>query len=175
MSENDKMNDKPKTWKTYEEVATYLLNQIATEFGLDRFEGKQKVLGKRSGRKWEIDAKGIGEGDEIFFIVECRRYTTSRQNQEKLGSLAYRIIDTGAKGGIIVSPFGLQEGAAKLAHAENIYNVLLDENSTRTEYVLKFLEKMRIGKHLEGKTTPRSSLSVRVIRADGTVEEIGEV
>lgn len=169
------MNDESKSWETYEEVAAYLLNQIATEFGLDRFEGKQKVLGKRSGTEWEIDAKGVDEGNEVFFLIECRRYTTSRQNQEKLGSLAYRIIDTGAKGGIIVSPLGLQEGAAKLAQAENIYNVLLDKNSTRTEYVLKFLEKMRVGKHFEGKITPKSSLSLRVIRADGTVEEIGEV
>lgn len=169
------MNDESKSWETYEEVAAYLLNQIATEFGLDRFEGKQKVLGKRSGTEWEIDAKGVDEGNEVFFLIECRRYTTSRQNQEKLGSLAYRIIDTGAKGGIIVSPLGLQEGAAKLAQAENIYNVLLDKNSTRTEYVLKFLEKMWVGKHFEGKITPKSSLSLRVIRADGTVEEIGEV
>jgi hypothetical protein len=169
------MNDEPKTWETYEEVAAYLLDQIAAEFELDRFESKQKVLGKRSSTEWEIDAKGIGKGDEIFFIVECRRYTTSRQNQEKLGSLAYRIIDTGAKGGILVSPLGLQEGAAKLAQAENIYNVLLDKNSTRTEYVLKFLDKMRVGKHLEGKLTLKGSLSLRVIQKDGKVEEIGEV
>ena len=152
-----------------------MLNQIANEFGLERFEGKQKLLGQRSGIEWEIDAKGVGEGNEIFFIVECRRYTASRQNQEKLGGLAYRIIDTETKGGIIVSPLGLQEGAAKLAQAENIYSVMLDENSTRTEYVLRFLEKMRVGKHLEGKVTVKSSLSLRVIRADGTVEEIGEV
>lgn len=169
------MKDEPKMWETYEEVATYLLNEIATEFGLDRFEGKQKVLGKRSGTEWEIDAKGIDGGDEIFFIVECRRYTTSRQNQEKVGGLAYRIIDTGAKGGIVVSPLGLQEGAVKLAQAENIYNVLLDKNSTRSEYVLKFFEQMRVGKHLEGKVTLKSSLSLRVIRADGTIEELGEV
>ena len=169
------MGDEQKTWETYEEVATYLLNQIAVEFGLERFESKQKVVGQRSGRAWEIDAKGISEGNEIFFIVECRRYTTSRQNQEKLGGLAYRIIDTGAKGGIIVSPLGLQEGAAKLAQAENIFNVILDEKSTRTEYVLKFLGKMRVGKHLEGQIIFKSSLGIRVIRADGTFEEIGEV
>jgi hypothetical protein len=169
------MSDEQKTWETYEEVATYLLNQIATEFGLERFEGKQKVVGQKSHTKWEIDAKGVGEGNEIFFIVECRRYTKSRQNQEKLAGLAYRIIDTGAKGGIVVSPLGLQEGAVKLAKAENIYSVMLDEKNTRTEYVLEFLEKVRVGKLLKGEVTFKPSLSRRVIHVNGTVEDIGEV
>jgi len=123
------MNIEPKSWESFEEVAVYLLDQIAHEFGLQNFEGKQAIVGKRSGTKWEIDAKGVSENDEVFFIVECRRYTTSRQNQEKVGGLAYRIIDTGAKGGIVVSPLGLQEGAYKVAQAENIYHIILDENS----------------------------------------------
>src|SRR6266540_4597206 len=134
------MSKEPKVWESYEEVAAYLLDQIATEFDLERFEGKQSVTGNRSGTEWEIDAKGVSENNEIFFIVECRRYTTSRQNQERLGSLAYRIIDTGAKGGILVSPLGLQEGASKIARAENIHSIILDANSTTTEYVLRFLE-----------------------------------
>jgi len=164
-----------KTWETYEEVATYLLNEIARELGVERFEGKQKVIGRKSGIEWEIDAKGVCEDDELFFIVECRRYVTSRQNQEKLSSLAYRIIDTGAKGGIVVSPLGLQAGAAQLAQAENIYNVILDENSTCAEYVLRFLERVRVGKRMEATVTPMGSLSLKVTRADGSVEELGEV
>lgn len=36
----------------------------------------------------------------------------------------------------------------KIAQAENIYSVILDANSTTTEYVLKFLEKTRYGKYL---------------------------
>lgn len=111
---------------------------------------------------------------EIFFIVECRRYTTSRLNQEKLGALAYRISDVGANGGIIVSPLGLQEGATKLAEAENIYNVILDQNSTRTEFLLKFLGEIRAGKEVQGEITPTGSLSITVIRKGGVVEELGE-
>jgi hypothetical protein len=105
--------DESHSWETYEEVATYLLNQFATKFGIERFEGKQNVEGKRSGTSYEIDAKGMGSDNEVFIIVECRRYTTSRQSQERLGGLAYRIIDTEASGGILVSPMGLQEGAKK--------------------------------------------------------------
>jgi len=134
-----------KKWKTYEEVSVYLLNHLAKEFKLEKVEGKQAVPGRRSGTRWNIDAKGIKQGNEGFIIIECRCYTTSRQNQEKMGALAYRIKDTGAKGGIIVSPFDVQKGAAKVAAAENIQVVVLDENSTTTNYILRFLNKLMIG------------------------------
>jgi hypothetical protein len=132
-------------WKSYEEVAAYLLEQNAHEFGLNRVEGEQKIPGRRSGTIYNIEAKGIREGKEGFVIIECRRYTTSKQNQGKLGELAYRIIDTGAVGGIIVSPLGIQEGAAKIAANENILNVQLDANCTPTEFTMKFLKKLMIG------------------------------
>jgi hypothetical protein len=54
------------------------LNRLAKEFGLEFVEGKQKIQG--SATTWEIDAKGVA-GDEGFFIVECRRHTTSKQSQ----------------------------------------------------------------------------------------------
>ena len=132
-------------WKTYEEVAAYLLNEFAAEFNLDRVEGKQVVEGQRSGTEWEIDAKGIRKGNEGFIIVECRRYTTSKQNQEKTSGLAYRIIDTGAAGGIIVSPFGLQKGARIVASAENILEVCLDPDSTPQDFAMRFLNKLMVG------------------------------
>lgn len=133
------------TWKSYEEVAAYLLDQNAHEFGLKRVEGKQTIPGYRSGTSWEIDAKGIWEGNEGFVIIECRRYTTSKQNQGKLGSLAFQIIDTGAVSGIIVSPLGIQKGAAKIAASLNILNVQLDANCTPTVFAMKFLKKLMIG------------------------------
>ena len=132
-------------WESYEEVAAYLLDQFASEFGLGRVEGKQTVVGHRSGTTWEIDAKGFCQDGSGFVIVECRRYTTSKQSQEKVGSLAYRLIDTGAKGGIIVSALGVQEGAKRVAKAENIVSVQLNEDSTRHEYVLRFLNKVVVG------------------------------
>jgi Restriction endonuclease len=166
------MTKKSKAWKSYEEVATYLLNQIAEEFGLERFEGKQQIKGKRSGTDWEIDAKGVGENDQIFIIVECRRYTTSRQNQEKLGSLAYRILDTGAQGGIVVSPLGIQKGAKKIAEKENIYTVTLSRNSTPREYFLRFLQEVHIGVELP--VSLGFSVSASVIRKDGELTGKGK-
>jgi hypothetical protein len=132
-------------WKSYEEVGTYLLDQFAAEFGLERVEPKQSVKGLRSGTSWEIDAKGVRHGNDGFVIVEFRRYTTSRQNQGRLGHLAYSIIDTGALGGIIVSPLGLQEGAEKIAGAENVINVVLNENCNRYEYMMRLLDKLMVG------------------------------
>jgi hypothetical protein len=154
------MNTKKK-WETYEEVATFLLNEFRDEFGLEKVEGKQSVLGLRSGTSFEIDAKGIKEGDEGFLIIECRRYTKSRQNQEKMGALAYRIIDTGAKGGIIISPLGIQEGAAKIAEKEKIINVILDENSTRESYIMSFLNEVMVG--LSDTVEVSDEVSVKVI------------
>ena len=132
-------------WRTYEEVAAYLLDQCAHELGLSKVEGKQKVSGLLSQTEWEIDAKGVREGDEWFVIIECRRYTKSKQNQEKMSSLAWKILDTGAQGGIIVSPLGLQEGARKVANAGNIVDVQLSLDSTAHEFAMRFLNKIFLG------------------------------
>ena len=149
-------------WKTYEEVATYLLGEVAHELGLDRVEGKQAISGKRSGTDWEIDAKGVRSGEEGFVIIECRRYTKAKQNQEKIGALAYRILDTSAAGGIVVSPIGLQAGAAKVASSEGIIHVHLDRNSTKQQYFLQFLNKLFVGIHAQVHAT--ASLSAVVLR-----------
>jgi hypothetical protein len=157
-----------KAWENYEEVAVYLLDQIASELGLERVEGKQDVYGSRTLTKWEIDGKGVRVGGEGFVIIECRRYTTSKQNQERVAGLAYRIVDTGASGGILVSPLGFQEGAKKVAAAEDIQEVLMDANSTRTDYVLTFLNHIFAGVSLRGEATITATATVT--RADGTPE-----
>jgi hypothetical protein len=132
-------------WQTYEEVAAWLLNQFAREFGLDRVEGKQDVAGQSSGTSWQIDAKGVRESDGGFMIVECRRYTTSRICQEQVAGLAFRILDSGAIGGILVSPLGFQEGAAKVAASQRIFAVTLDPTSTPASFSIGFLNKFRAG------------------------------
>jgi hypothetical protein len=150
-------------WQSYEEVATYLLNHCAQECGLSKVEGKQTIPGPRSDTEWEIDAKGVNEGNEGFVIIECRRYTSSRQNQERIASLAYRILDTGAQGGIIVSPLGLQKGAEKVARAERIVNVQLSPDSTPHEFAMQFLNKIFLG--FEERISLQEKFSVEVIPA----------
>jgi hypothetical protein len=38
--------------------------------GLERVEGKQKLVGNRSGTQWEVEGKGVKLGDEGFVIIE---------------------------------------------------------------------------------------------------------
>jgi Restriction endonuclease len=165
--------DQSKGWRTYEEVATYLLNQMAAEFGLEKVVANQSVRGLRSGTKWTIEGKGLADGGDKFVIVECRRYPSSKLDQESVGGLAYRISDAGASGGIIVTPVGLQEGAARVAAAENITTVILDENSSSTDYIIKFLNKIKVG--VSGQLKPTGTLGRKLIHKDGSVEDLGEV
>lgn len=138
------MSDEETKWRTYEEVAQYLLNEFSTHFGLGRVAEKQLVPGA-SGTEWEIDAKGVVANGEGFVIVECRRHTTSKLSQECTAGLAYRIIDTGASGGILVTPLDLQAGAKKVTNHAGIHHVILDPESTTTEYVMRFLNNTFIG------------------------------
>jgi hypothetical protein len=78
-------------------------------------------------------------------VVECRRYPSKKQNQLQLGGLAYSIIDTGAAGGIIVSPVGLQAGAARIAASRNVIDVRLDAKSTPEEFAIQFFDKLFLG------------------------------
>ncbi|WP_434141472.1 hypothetical protein JQR84_24395 (plasmid) [Pseudomonas luteola] len=128
------------TWKTYEDVAQFILNELAEHFGLGRIEGKQIVTGE-SGISWEIDAKGIKCGDEGIVIIECRCYKNSKIKQEDMAAIAYRIKDTGAIGGITVSPLPPQSGAKILAAHENITCVSLCPESTTTNYFLTFVNQ----------------------------------
>lgn len=62
-----------------------------------------------------------------------------------MAGLAYRVIDTGSSGGIIVSPLGLQAGARKVADSEEILEVALDPDSTPQEFAMRFLHRLMIG------------------------------
>ncbi|MEQ8786594.1 MAG: hypothetical protein RIC55_09860 [Pirellulaceae bacterium] len=139
-----------KEWKTYEDVATYLLDRFAAEFGLDRVEGKQRLPGGST--TWEIDAKGVYAGDEAFVLVECRRHTTARLDQESLAAFAYRVSKTGATGGIVVSPLGLQAGAQRIADAENVVSVKLTPTSTPKQFAIEFFGQLRHGGYGNGRT-----------------------
>jgi len=134
-----------QTWESYEDVARYFLNHFRQEFGLASVDPKQKIAGT-SGTSWEIDAKGVRDGaNSAIILVECRQYRSKRLDQEAVGGLAYRIIDTGAAGGIIVSPLPLQDGARKVAEANNIVHVLLGPDSTPENFAISFFNKIFVG------------------------------
>jgi len=163
-----------KTWESYEDVAAHLLNVFANDFGLGKVDGKQVVPGA-SGTKWEIDAKGYSEDGQTFVIVECKRYTTSKVSQEILAGLAFRILDTGASGGIIVTPLGFQEGAKKVATHTGVHTVCLNEDCTKTDYVLQFLNKICVGLSDTINVSIEESLKISLIDKDGNVIETRQV
>jgi hypothetical protein len=147
-------------WEKYEQVAIYLLNRVASALGLEHVEGKQKVIDSRSGMRWEIDGKGVKIGNEGFVVIECRRYTKSKQKPGQMAELAYRIHGIGAEGGILVSPLGVQEGAAKIAACENIQIVNMNENSTNTDYMLSFLNTVFVGASDTGHATEDARVEI---------------
>ncbi len=139
-----RMGKRGKAWVNYEEVARHVLQQLGKKFGLADVEGKQKVAGRQSGTDWEIDAKGVRDGDATIVLVECRRHR-NRLTQEALAAVAYRIIDTGAAGGIIVSLLPLQKGAAKVAEASKIEHVQLRPESARELWVAEIGTVIHVG------------------------------
>lgn len=163
-----------KQWKTYEEVAAYLLNQFAEHFGLGRFEGKQVVAGE-SGTEWEIDAKGCATDRGNFVVVECKRHTKTGISQAITGGLAWSIQDTGASGGILVSPIGLQEGAKKVAAKANIVEVILDQNSTKSDYILNFLNQVCLGFSENMNLNITESLTIAIMDKEGNAIETRKV
>lgn len=161
-------NKESKKARQYEIVAAELLNRFRSDLGLSRVEGKQKVTGLESGTDWEIDAKGVAEDGVGFMVVECKRHTTANLPQAIVASLAYSIQDTGANGGLIVSPLDLQSGAKKVAAARNIVHVQLRADSTPLEFEMKFLDKLFVGFHDVANLSISESLSITITRADGT-------
>jgi len=158
-----------KEWASYEEVAVFLLNQFAEHFELGRVEGHTIVAA--AGTKWDLDGIGYSQDGADFVIVECKRYTTSRIDQETVAGLAYRILKSGASGGIMVTPIGYQAGAIKVADYEGIARVTLNHDCTTTEYVMKFLDQIRMG--LADTITASDSVSIQLRKADGTVINYG--
>mgnify|MGYP000996524623 CR=1 FL=1 len=131
-------------WKTYEETARFLIERFGSEFGVDCVEGKKKILAA-SGTQWEIDAKAMLAGGEAFLVVECKRWKNGNISQEIIGGLAYRIIDLGASGGIIVSPCDLQYGAKMVASHASIKHIKLTPDSTKVSYLMRHLERIFAG------------------------------
>ncbi|WP_399682152.1 hypothetical protein [Xenophilus sp.] len=128
-----------KTWQTYEDVARFMLSDLRDRFGIEEVEGKQSLVGE-SGATWEIEGKAINSPIAGgFLVIECRRYTNRRLNQESIGGVAFRILDLGASGGIVVSPLELQAGAKLVASSSNIFHVQLAPWSTAEDYLAKFL------------------------------------
>lgn len=158
--------NKPPSWKTYEEIAAFVLNQCAAEFGIERVEGKQGVAGK-SGTDWEVDARAWTVGNSTHLLVECKKFSNTAISQAITGSLAFQIQDTEAEGGFLVSPKGFQSGAKKVAAAANIREIKLDPRSTESAWFGEWLGRKRVGFTDEVKIGASDHLLIKLIDEHG--------
>jgi hypothetical protein len=164
-----KLKAGPKAWETYEEVARSVLDQCAEQFGLERFDGKQDVVGK-SGATWEIDARGWAV-DGSTFVVECKQHARTGISQAITGSLAFTIADIGGAGGFLVSPQGLQAGGKRVAVSSNIKEIKLDSKSTSAAWFGEWLGSLRVGFVDKVNTKIGERLQIVVRDIAGTVIE----
>jgi hypothetical protein len=121
-----------------------------------------------SGISWEIDAKAVRHGGDAFLVVECRRHPDARLKKKDIAALAYVIADTGAAGGIVVTPLELQAGAKRVAEHANIIHVKLSANSTTADYLLKFLNQVFAG--VTESIDVSDDFSAVITRATGSTE-----
>ena len=128
----------------YEQVTRAILERCREELGFKEVQPKQRIPGK-SGTSPEIDAICYRAESDGMILVECRRHTTAKIDQEQVYALFGRIIDTGADGGLMVTPLGYQEGAQLVARAYKVSMATLNPEATDREYVLKIAEKLFIG------------------------------
>src|SRR5262249_10440103 len=127
-----------KAWRTFEEVARYILRECRATFGLATVEGKQDVEGRETGEPWEIDVVGYSE-DEQRVLFECR-HRKEKVKKGEVASLIFIVQDTGSKQGYFVSRVGLQAGAERVAKAKEIGSIIIPVGSTPEQYIMRYLD-----------------------------------
>jgi hypothetical protein len=128
----------------YEQVTRAILERCREQLGYKEVCPKGKIPGE-TGTEWEIDAICYRAESDGMILVECRRHTTSKIDQEQVGGLVFRIIDTGAEGGLMVTPLGFQAGAELVAKARQVNLATLNPDATEREYVLKIAGQLFLG------------------------------
>ena len=123
--------------------------------------------------------RGVTTEDGEIVIIECRRLTTSRINQEDMGGIAYRIGHVGAAGGIVVTPIGVQEGARKTPRNTRASRLFASmPTRPRRIFMLEFLDKVIAGEICEVRRERHShcrgrSRAARQARAETDVANRG--
>jgi hypothetical protein len=163
------VTQEPTTWQDYEQVSRHILEQMneVFELGLKRVEGKQRLLGI-SGVVTEIDAKGV-KLDDGTVIIECRQ-KSKRLDLDAVRAIAYKIKDLGGSEGIIVSPLKLQKGGSVLAAYENIKHVILERNSTTTDFRVQFLDQVVFGRSVALHASGTLKVDAKVLPGPGQSE-----
>jgi hypothetical protein len=156
-------------WEKFEHAAEVVVRDLRLELGIERVEGKQKVLGA-SGSYWELDARAWIDGGRGFLIVEARRHTANGLSQESVIAIHGRTIEVGADGAIIVSPMPLQKGAELVARHYGIEHIKLDESSTAETYMAEYMGRTFYGLTVQAGALAIEGSSAVVIVSAGVSE-----
>lgn len=171
MSKGRPQGRRGKSWETYEQATAHILRRLSDRLRIESIEGKQKLKGRLTGARWEVDARAVDMASGTLVVVEARRHTRSRLNQEAIAAVAYRIQDLGASGAIVVSPHPLQKGARLVAAANNIRSIHLTPESTPGEWVATFGSLIDVGFADILAATVTDSLEIVVRNARGEIVE----
>ena len=126
----------------YEWVTRRIFHDLREYLGIDRMSSDRTKHVGTSGAEWTVDASCYRIEDDTLVILECRRKTNSKVEQEEVGGLAYRFMDIGADMAYMVTPIGFQKGAQKVANANKINMVTLNADATDTEYILAVADQL---------------------------------
>lgn len=132
---------KKHKWESYEDVARQLIDDIKEQLGLCRVNEGKFLFPKSDGGECEIDVSAYDISNEKLVLVECKR-KKRRLSPEEIHGFAYRIQQTNAKRGIIVTTIGLQKGARIAADAAKITLIILNGESTIDEYIARITQKL---------------------------------
>jgi hypothetical protein len=138
-----------KDWERYERVVRAILESLREHLGYSRVDPKGDLPG-RSGTDWEVDATAYQLDDGKIVLIECKRYPDRKVTQGEMGEQAYRIIETGAAGGLFVTAVGYQEGAKLVANAAKIGMATLNLDATEREYDLDIAGRLFFGREAKG-------------------------
>lgn len=153
-----------KKWEAYEAAAKQVIGDLRVKLGVIKVGGKQKIAGI-DGTTYELDAVAWTDASGSFLLVEARRHTSSRLDQDAVNAIAYKLYKVGAEGAIILSPLPLQAGAKKVADFDHIEHILLSADSTAEDYLAEYLGQHFLGASIVESTTAGDACDATVIKA----------
>ena len=122
-------------------------------------------------RPWDIEVAGYKQGSRRLILVECKNRSRNIE-PEQAGGFAYRIEDTGAERGYLVTPLdkGLSKGAQEIADYEQIRHIQVARESTPDDYVMRCADNLFVGVSDTLRLT--DEVTAVVVRKDGSESQV---
>jgi Restriction endonuclease len=118
-------------WREYQEQTAEYFRSLGMNVEVEAI-----VDGVRGTHEIDVWVTFRNYGIEQRWVVECKRYDTSKVSKDKVLTLASIIEDVGAHAGFILSETGFQSGAVKSAHKTNIELTNLRDLQKRSQPVV---------------------------------------